>query len=772
MGTRKLHTSDFDEFNSDRYKICQKSTKSLKEYYFTNEGSKIGISLDDPIKKDKKYIDDIINKVSNEGYSNEVLKQYIKHLIPVLLFLIISLLFLPGWLICCFCGCFKCCCCNCCKKDNYKIPFYITTVVLYALAICISIYGLIQSNSIFMGFADIECSILNFLNEIIEGETKSVNPKWIGLHNLGDKFNESKIQIDKIRTSLVTELKAKKDNVNIKNNAFKQEMEDKSKMVANNKEDLTELTHSTLKGIYTLDIVKLFGEFSKIREKYTKDSLMDWWYNEYKETAKLAEKYMEQSASIYDYFINDEKEKWILVEIDESLNDIEDSFFYQIKKSISYPLIQYYELIEKYGKLFFRILFSVIMAINAIIVVIISIKTFFNTENIPNPNSCLNCLMKSLIHIFWNASALMTFFALLFGSIFVLLGEIGKDFVSFANFILSDDNLNTNEGIIFDSASTIINSCINEDGNFVKPEENDNDIFNKIIQISMAYKKLEMAKNQANELLSQKLAYNKYKTIYQEIVEYKTNNFTLISEDKKQNFLDILNLINSINNYDTWSISCEDNSHSCENIRVGDNTDNYCIEPKTYIQMKVVNWYGMDNDYAQILDAFIHSISQISSETEIYSIAKALSSLDIKYTDFLKEVIQASDIYQNVSKPLADIFAYLIGDSEEIDSYINCRFIGKNIRVFLKVLDNFFKKGFFTVGICLSVLGLNMCLSISFTILINAIIDSFKKNNNNKINNNNDDTQELEGSKNSQNLKILASKSINQYNVNNRTVNT
>lgn len=108
--------------------------------------------------------------------------------------------------------------------------------------------------------------------------------------------------------------------------------------------------------------------------------------------------------------------------------------------------------------------------------------------------------MKSLIHIFWNVLALMTFFALLFGSIFVLLGEIGKDFVSFANFILSDDNLNTGNGIIFDSASTIINSCINEDGNFIKPEENDNDILNKMIQISMAYKKLEMAKNKANEL--------------------------------------------------------------------------------------------------------------------------------------------------------------------------------------------------------------------------------------------------------------------------------
>lgn len=37
----------------------------------------------------------------------------------------------------------------------------------------------------------------------------------------------------------------------------------------------------------------------------------------------------------------------------------------------------------------------------------------------------------------------------------------------------------------------------------------------------MAYKKLEMAKNQANELLSQKLAYNKYKAIYQEIVNIK-----------------------------------------------------------------------------------------------------------------------------------------------------------------------------------------------------------------------------------------------------------
>ena len=94
--------------------------------------------------------------------------------------------------------------------------------------------------------------------------------------------------------------------------------------------------------------------------------------------------------------------------------------------------------------------------------------------------------------------------------------------------------------------------------------------------------------------------------------------------------------------------------------------------------MKVVNWYGMNNDYVQILDTFIHSISQISSETEIYSIAKALSSLDIKYIDFLKEVIQESDIYQNVNKPLADIFAYLIGNGEEIDSHLNCRFIGKN----------------------------------------------------------------------------------------------
>lgn len=89
--------------------------------------------------------------------------------------------------------------------------------------------------------------------------------------------------------------------------------------------------------------------------------------------------------------------------------------------------------------------------------------------------------------------ALTTFFALLFGSISFLLGEIGKDFVSFANFILSDDNLYTDNGIIFDYASTIINSCINEDGIFIKPEENDN-ILNKIIQISMAYKKIEMGK--------------------------------------------------------------------------------------------------------------------------------------------------------------------------------------------------------------------------------------------------------------------------------------
>lgn len=80
-------------------------------------------------------------------------------------------------------------------------------------------------------------------------------------------------------------------------------------------------------------------------------------------------------------------------------------------------------------------------------------------------NKCVNCLLKSLIHIFWNILAIITFVTLLLGSIFTLIGTAGKDLISVVNFLVSDENLNSEHTVLLESAPSYLTRCISGDGN-------------------------------------------------------------------------------------------------------------------------------------------------------------------------------------------------------------------------------------------------------------------------------------------------------------------
>jgi len=157
------------------------------EFGIKNHTSIIGIN-DEKIESQNnpKYIQALINLISgsenNEDDSG--ILDYIKHIIPALIFLVIAILSLPGWLVCCICSCANCCCCCCCKKAFCKLPFYIISCVIYAFVVAVSIYGLSQSNSIFVGLADTECSLLKFIGEVLEGETRQTKPRWGGISGI------------------------------------------------------------------------------------------------------------------------------------------------------------------------------------------------------------------------------------------------------------------------------------------------------------------------------------------------------------------------------------------------------------------------------------------------------------------------------------------------------------------------------------------------------------------------------------------------------------
>ena len=215
-------------------KICQKGTETMLEFYKTGNASDLDERQIKSEDKGKPYFDAFLSIVQhfagddkkedndmnispdgNNGISGgrrnlfEIpgipvdlkgnLKTYGMHLLPILAFFVIAVLCIPGWLVCCFCCCCNCCCCCCCRESTCKIYCFFFSYFFYGLSITICVYGLIKINSLLAGMADTECSILLFFDQVLEGETKTELPKWIGINginallvNLANEMNKLK----------------------------------------------------------------------------------------------------------------------------------------------------------------------------------------------------------------------------------------------------------------------------------------------------------------------------------------------------------------------------------------------------------------------------------------------------------------------------------------------------------------------------------------------------------------------------------------------------
>ena len=214
ISRRYLQEEAQENSSSNSDEVCGRGSPELVSYYETGDLNKIDLD-DKPIKSDqrgKAYFDALINIIKsvtggndeddgndsspehsngeqdgensgndetgedeNGGGRNLVeiseikddLITYVKHILPIIIFLAIGILSIPGWIVCCFCNCCNCCCCCCCKKPGCKIPCFIFTYVFYALSVIICIYGLSQTNKAFKGIADTECSILKFFEQVL-----------------------------------------------------------------------------------------------------------------------------------------------------------------------------------------------------------------------------------------------------------------------------------------------------------------------------------------------------------------------------------------------------------------------------------------------------------------------------------------------------------------------------------------------------------------------------------------------------------------------------
>ena len=625
-------------------------------------------------------------------------------------------------------------------------------MILYTLVLSLSFFELSQSNSIFVGLADTECSILKFIDEVLEGETKKAKPKWSGINEITGLFQDTITQIQNLTPDNKNILSTEKDNASSAKDSFETALQYYStNFLPSNNPDYKQVLNGQN---YYLDIIYNFGNFTKgnsetISSAEPPNSFVSKWYQEFKLISENSEKQMGIALENYGQLeeSKDSAESTLNQGI-SSINDIEESFN-DIKEQISDIIISYSGKIDQNGKIAFKVILSVYMILDLAIILYLILLMFFSFKCCRKCCCCFRCIFLLLLHIFWNILAVLTIFILFFGCIFILFGTVGKDLISVVSFLVSDKNLNQEEPIFFGQVKNYLSKCISGNGDISSDIFGDIDSMDNIDKLRNAANEINNITEDMEYLKANPRAYKDYKEDYENRINYTIDNFELINlgEGSNLNFRTYLNNLNSdiasSKNHE-WNISCS-SSHSCDSPE-NSNTEHLCINPNTCENKDITDWYSdTGNNNINVINAFIKSIkmsksSSISNTTvdttemkETNNIEVILEDLKIKYNSFIQTQIDSLTKFSDNINQLAEIFNRFDGERNRnnIYSIINCKFIGKNVKVILKNFEELLGNIIYTVGICLEISGISMLISIALTILLNIIIinSSFEKKN-------------------------------------------
>ena len=715
-----------ESFDEGTKKICDSGSDELKEYYLTGDKSKIGLK-DEESKDDEnpEYINallDIVKGYTGGESENEIQDNamtYGKHILGSIVFLVIAFLSLIGWAICCSCCCCNCCCCCCCKKAICRIPFFIITMACYALVIAISIYGLSQSNIIFVGLSDTECSVLKFFNETLKGESKSELPKWAGIDGIKQILTNIQTKIGDMKDNTISNLNTQEGNINTAKNTFQTNFKTNTEYVVDTAHYSQSINTGSVSYQYRLDItgLNMYGKYDG--STATPDrSYIYLWYREYDETARESEQQMSNTKQEFTKVFNDNSFSTNLESASSTLDDI-GAQFEDIKGSIADTIIEYSDTINDYGKLGFKIIFSVLAVIDAAIAVLVFLFCFFSGQ-LCNKCCCCRCFLKVLIHILWNVFALLMFFTFLFGSIFTIIGSLGKDFISVIDFFISPDNLNVEdkEPLLLGDEGKKLNKCFNGNGDILNELGINLNTADALEKLRVAKQKIVSARNKFNELSSGRHTYDALVDAIDDRINYNTLDFYAYKVDgTSSDSLHLSTLLNNLNNNKSpkYSFSC-----TAEGCNVGTSGGSSCYSAK---QCTLTTPFssGDDNDIAKKIEVIKSLVNTAASTSD--GVKKRTTDLKSLYTEFLNAEVNTLNFFEGTINNMDSVFQEYTGDNGGVFDFVNCKFLGTNVKVILKNLKDNLGNDFYTVGICLIISGCAIGISIIFTILLIVIIN-------------------------------------------------
>ena len=773
--------------------VCLHASNELQDYYNTSDLSKIDLD-DGAIKcedKDKDYMKALIGIVESliggdgddeddddpinggrrnlrnllEPETEENIKKYINRVLPLLIFTALSILSLVGWIVCCFCNCCNCCCCCCCKKTGCKIPCLLFTYIFYAGVIGVCIYGITQTNKIFVGLANTECSLLQFFDTILFGENKDTSPKWIGVEGVTRILDGLNEQIQEMSgDNLQLELDDRMDNIEEQRDIFLPQLKNIYTKFYDSPEDTipkegfyieytadddkymeVNSVRAELRGKYVLDLIPMFGKYDVEKDNFT--GLNAIWHFEISEIDRRAGDAMEQARGSFSSMLGENLGKIEdgLALGKDKLADIQKPLD-NVYNKISKTLYDASELMNENGEFYVKLVFETLAIMNAILAVSMILICCFSGKNCVNC-CCCRCLFKLSAHLIWNLLALFTVISLLIGSLIALVGRIGGDVMSFISFVMSEDNFHAENPILLGKlgeGADILEECIVGEGNLSRVFELD--------EITGDFDTLYGVKDEIREYkanftnLAQKypayytlIGFLNNRTEFREDtnflrLDYSNSETTVSPAFKLSDIMKLLNNTIGTSNNEKWNPYTGDKNFVCTDTNSGTGSARgnlihpWTCEPIYRGWVSAPTTDAKIKNYAKIVSDAIDLLkyankSKIPSNHNYESYVDVLGNLKDNYGNYLHTFVDVLDFFDTLVGNIIGTLEEGIGNSNETFSFLNGKFIKTNLKIVLKYLKYSLGKDIYTVGICLIIVGCSLIFSVSQTILLIVIIN-------------------------------------------------
>ena len=798
--------------------VCSHSSDDLKEYYQSGDLTKIDLEpgLIECKDKDNKYVKALIgvlegfikdedssenpNTIPNNNDNNignddnggnddgnpedrerlrllsldeegkENIKKYVDRILPMAVFLGIGILCIIGWLVCCFASCCDCCCCCCFKKEGCKIPCFIFTYIFYALVIAVCIYGLTQTNKIFTGIANTECSFMKFFDDILDGEEKEETPKWIGINGVSDMLNslydtiedmensdlnanlESKIRdIDEERSNFMPELKSTyKNYYTDRNDGIDGVDPNVGYYVEYNNNAYIKGSDSTTinyNGKYMLDIFNLLGRYDNDKQNYTGNLYL--WDREISEIDNQASGTLNSAAGSFRNMLNEnigEIKRGLhsgitsLGELRKPFDDVYDVIADAIYDSSVY--------IDKYGKLSVQLVFGILAAMNLALGILVLLICLFSGKSCADC-CCCRCICKCATHIIWNLLAFLMIIAFIIGSLLSLLGAIGSDMMSVFSYIVSEENFNKGDSAVIinklEEGKDILKECFIGNGSLTE-------LFN-LSDVTDDFDIIQEKKNEIQGYMDEfreRMNYPSY-TYLKSLLENRlqfTEDTNLILLDPQSNtpqaqkIINLDEIIKKLNDSpgadEKWNLLEGDKDKIC----IKDQNDGFAKNSQNVLHPWTCEPYHRDwieeglgdtdvTNYAKIATDIIDLLKYAKGEIEpadnpnYKSYYDILDELKGKYEVYLNKYMDVLEFFDDVIDQITRALEEAIGSNGQHDtfSFLDGKFIRNDLKILLKYLQYSLGEDIYTVGLCLVIVGFSLILSVSSTILLLVIIN-------------------------------------------------